>query len=50
MAKVLLTTCDASLNEVAARCGFNSSGQLTRMFKRLMGVNPRRYRAKVRSD
>jgi AraC family transcriptional regulator len=44
-AKVMLMTSDAPLEDVAARCGFHSRDQLSRMFKRVTGVSPRRYRA-----
>jgi AraC family transcriptional regulator len=43
-AKVLLMTSDATLNDVATRCGFNSADQFARMFKQLAGVNPGHFR------
>lgn len=44
-AKVLLMTSPASLDEIAVRCGFHTRDQLSRMFKRSTGVNPRRFRS-----
>lgn len=43
-AKVLLLTSAISLEEIAARCGFKTRDQLSRMFRRLTGINPTRFR------
>ena len=44
LAKVLLVTGHASLDEVSRRCGFNSAHQFSVMFKHQMGIGPKRYR------
>ena len=43
-AKVLLLTSHSPLEEIAQRCGFRTRDQLSRMFKHLTGMNPRRFR------
>ena len=47
-AKVLLATSDASLIAVSASCGFHNRRQFSVMFKRLVGVGPKRYRLHTR--
>ena len=44
-AKVLLVTSGATLDEVAERCGFHTRDQLTRMFKQMTGIGPKRFRS-----
>lgn len=43
-AKVLLMTRDADVNEVAVQCGFHSRHQFSRMFWRITGLRPTRFR------
>ena len=43
-AKTLLVTGSTSLDEVSRRCGFNSSHQFSVMFKKKVGIGPKRYR------
>jgi len=40
----------ATLSEAAAACGFADQSHLNRVFKRLMGVPPGRYRAQLRAE
>jgi len=40
----------AALSDAAAACGFADQSHLNRVFKRLMGVPPGRYRAQLRSE
>lgn len=49
-AKVLLLTSPVALEEVAARCGFCTRDQFSRMFKQLTGVNPSRFRGSGKPD
>jgi AraC-like DNA-binding protein len=39
-----------TLSEAAAACGFADQSHLNRVFKRLMGVPPGRYRAQLRAE
>jgi AraC-like DNA-binding protein len=39
-----------ALSDAAAACGFADQSHLSRVFKRLMGVPPGRYRAQVRAE
>lgn len=43
-AKLLLLTDDDSLEGISLRCGFNSSHQFAVMFKREVGVGPKKFR------
>ena len=43
-AKVLLLTRDDPLDAIGASCGFRQQGQFAYMFKRSVGVGPKRYR------
>lgn len=43
-AKVLLTAGDGSMGDVARQCGFNSAAQFSRMFKRITGSSPLKFR------
>lgn len=43
-AKSLLTGGSEPVATIAAQCGFHSSGQFSRMFKRATGISPIRYR------
>jgi transcriptional regulator GlxA family with amidase domain len=45
-AELLLTTTDATVDEVARRCGFGTTETLRRAFGRRLGVNPSDYRAR----
>ena len=44
LAKTLLITGPASLDDVSRRCGFNSAHQFSVMFKKQAGIGPKRYR------
>ncbi len=48
-AKVLLSSSDASVAEVAARVGYESDTALSRAFKRKVGVAPGAFRRQLRS-
>lgn len=43
-AKALLAAGDGSMGDVARQCGFNSGAQFSRMFKRVTGTSPLRFR------
>jgi AraC family transcriptional regulator len=47
-ARQLLQGGDLSLAEIAARAGFLDQSQLSRHFKRLVGVTPRKFRISAR--
>jgi AraC family transcriptional regulator len=47
--QLLQAGTDLSLAEVAARAGFADQSQLTRHFRRLVGVTPRQFRAPART-
>ncbi len=40
----LLTETALSLNQVALRCGFSSTAQMTRVFRKVYGMPPRQFR------
>ena len=42
-AKVLLMTSDDPLATISSRCGFNSQHQFAVMFRRLVGIGPKRF-------
>jgi AraC family transcriptional regulator len=42
--KVLLMTSSESLMDVSIKCGFNTQHQFASMFKRLVGIGPKRFR------
>ncbi len=44
LAKTLLMDEELNVNEVAARCGYHDSTYFRRMFRRLVGMAPRRFR------
>jgi len=44
----LLSTTDAPIAEVSARCGFYDQAMLTRHFGRLVGLTPAQYRSQYR--
>ncbi|AZZ97909.1 helix-turn-helix domain-containing protein [Pseudoalteromonas sp. R3] len=44
----LLASTNLSIQEIALACGFNSQGQLTRVFKSTMNQTPSQYRQVVR--
>ncbi len=48
-AKELLVTSEQRISEIADACGFGSHSQFNRMFHRLVGTSPRRFRAQSRS-
>lgn len=48
-AKVLLMTSGDALEAVSSKCGFRSRHQFAVMFKRLVGVGPKRFRMTHRS-
>lgn len=43
----LITTTDATLGEVAARCGFYDQSSFTRQFRAVLGVTPGAYRRRA---
>ena len=45
---LLQARADLPLAEVAARAGFSDQSQITRHFKRLVGVTPREFRMSAR--
>lgn len=47
-AKVLLSTTDSPVGEVAILCGFSHGGHLSRHFVRLVGTTPARFRSESR--
>lgn len=42
-AKVMLMTSAGSLDQISMKCGFNSRHQFAVMFKRLVGIGPKRF-------
>lgn len=44
MAKNLLVSTDMSLSEVSDRCGFRNQSYMSKVFKKLVGKTPTRYR------
>ncbi|MFA9466245.1 MAG: helix-turn-helix domain-containing protein [Velocimicrobium sp.] len=46
----LLRSSGASNSEICAQCGFESQSYFTKQFRLLMGVTPRQYQRKVRSN
>lgn len=48
MCKELLASSNLSIQDIALASGFNSQGQLSRVFRLLMGKSPSTYRAIVR--
>ncbi len=51
-AKEMLIHNSFSIQEISARCGYNDSSYFTRVFKKLTGTSPLKYRAvmKLKSD
>ena len=43
-AHILLTTTTRSIRDIAADCGFSSTGQMTRLFNQFYGSSPRKFR------
>ena len=43
-AKLMLLDNDCALVDVASLCGFEDQSYFTKVFKRLVGVSPKRYR------
>lgn len=39
---------DMSLNQIAYQCGFNDYSNFLRMFSKIVGISPSRYRAQIR--
>ncbi|MDW7549954.1 GlxA family transcriptional regulator [Pseudoalteromonas peptidolytica] len=48
MCKELLASSNLSIQDIALTCGFNSQGQLSRVFRQLIGKSPSTYRDVVR--
>jgi len=46
-AKSLLQMTQLSIQEVAARCGFNDSSYFCRIFKKYSGLSPIQYRSSM---
>lgn len=42
-AKSLLVTTELSITEIAIKCGFNDSNYFAAVFKKLVGITPKRY-------
>jgi len=50
LAKQMLIETDMTVSQIADRSGFSSSSHLGRMLRRLHGVTPKQFRARVLSD
>ncbi|MEM6771544.1 MAG: AraC family transcriptional regulator [Bacteroidota bacterium] len=50
LARSLLRRKELSMCQIAMRCGFNSPGYFTRMFKKYLGVSPQRYQEGLRGN
>ncbi|MEM1255012.1 MAG: AraC family transcriptional regulator [Cyanobacteria bacterium P01_H01_bin.21] len=46
-AKQLLKQSNMSITNIALECGFNTSSQLSRHFRKIVGMSPQKYRQKV---
>ena len=46
--KYLLSSSNLSIQDIAFQVGYQSQGQLTRLFKKQLNLTPRDYRALVR--
>jgi len=42
-AKTLLETTDLSITQIATKCGYNDSNYFTAVFKKIVGVTPKKY-------
>lgn len=49
-AKLLLKTTNQPITEIAFSCGFNNSSYFNRMFKRITGTTPLRYRTNSKNS
>ena len=45
VSKMLLVDTEMNMVEVAGECGFQDQSYFTRVFKKLVGVSPKRYRS-----
>jgi AraC-like DNA-binding protein len=48
--KLLLTSTDLSVNRISHACGFNSSQNYYRVFKKYVGMTPGQYRSEQKPD
>ena len=46
-ATALLINTDLQVSEIATRCGFEDAYYFSRIFKKIVGVSPRKYRRKA---
>ncbi len=49
-AATMVATTEASISEIATRCGYYDQSQLTRYFKAAIGMTPGEYRKAARAD
>lgn len=49
-AKTLLETTDLSVTQVAAKCGFNDSNYFAFMFRKIIGIPPKKYSLLYKED
>ena len=47
-AKTLLRETDKDISEIAAVCGFSSSGYFSTVFRRVIGLSPKKYRSSIK--
>ncbi|MBR5308477.1 MAG: helix-turn-helix transcriptional regulator [Clostridia bacterium] len=49
-AKILLSSTDKSITEIAYACGFSGQGYFSERFAAVFGISPTKYRIQSRTD
>ena len=45
-----LLSTDKSITQIASECGFTDAAYFTKIFKRIKGITPKEYRAKIKNE